>query len=225
MIQQLINKTDAFEIVRDTVAQILADESASQQALALAEIPPEDPDLWKIDVYSERANPWEKWLNSPVSSDVAPIVNVWFDADTFDQGHGGVVDGQAAVGVFNVDCYGFACSRDDGGAGHVAGDEQAAREAQRAAKLVRNILMSSEYTYLGLRGMVSRRWLRSRTSFQPAQDSRTVQKIVAVRLSYEVKYLETSPQYVGENGELVSVELKRNSDGQVLAQLDYQATS
>ena len=53
MIQTLINKTDSFELVRDKIAMILADEFASQQALAQAEAI--DPAPWDISVYTERS--------------------------------------------------------------------------------------------------------------------------------------------------------------------------
>lgn len=217
--QKLINKEDSFELVRDKIAQILADETANQMQLATdAALDPTD---WDLEVYTERANPWEKWLNDTTVANKVPIINVWFDSDSFDMGQGSTLKCQAAEGSFNVDCYGYATSSDDGAAGHLAGDEQAAKAAHHAVRLVRNILMSGEYRYLELRPLVSRRWVTTRTSFQPQQDTRSVQRIVAVRLVVSVKYLETAPDYTGEITDCVHVDLKRNSDGAILAQMEY----
>lgn len=220
-IQTLINKKDAFEVVRDQIAQILADESANQMALAVVDA--QDPEQWRLDVYTERANPWEKWLNDPELANAAPIINVWFESDSFDMGQGNVVECQAADGLFNIDCYGFAISCDDSSGGHIAGDEQAAREAARASRLVRNILMASDNTYLQLRPLVSRRWVQSRTSFQPQQESTVVQRVQVQRIILAVKYIETSPQYVGEILGCIHADIKRASDGMVIAQIEEGA--
>lgn len=218
-----ITNPDAFETVRDKVAQILATESADQMAQAQAA--GDDPALWELKVYTERSHPWELYLNeAPADVGPAPVVNVWFDQDAFDMSQGNVVECQAAAGTINVDVYGWGVSADDGGTGHVNGDELAAKEAQRGARLARQILMASEYTYLGLRPLVSRRWLQARTSMQPQFDVRPVQAVHAVRLALAVKYLEVSPQYEGELLELIHIDLERASDGRVLAGLEYDYT-
>lgn len=219
MTLEFINKNDTFEIVRDKVAQILADETADQ--VAQAQLAGEDPALWDLKVFVERANPWEVWLNNPETDDPSPIVNIWFDSDTFSESDGNVVGYQAAEGTINVDCYGFSVSQETVD-GHLSGDEQAAKASHRAARLVRNILMSSAYTYLDMRPVVSRRWLRNRTTFQPVQDVRTVQRVVATRLQFAVRYVEMAPQYQGEFMEVAGVTIQKAEDGSVLARADYQ---
>lgn len=219
-LQQLIAPTDTFQVVRDKVAQILADEVANQMAIAGGFVGL-DPDDWNLEIYVERANPWEKWLNDTTLANKVPVVNVWFDSDSFDMGQGNVVQYQQAEGSINIDCYGFGISADDGGTGHIAGDEEAARASQSAMRLVRRILMASEYTYLELRGVVARRWVISRTTFQPQQDARSAQRIVGSRLVLGVKYLEDAQQYQGAALECTHVDLKRNADGFVLSQLEY----
>lgn len=223
MIDELINKQDTFELVRDKVAQILADESANQMVLAAgAGFPPAE---WKLDVYTERSNPWEKWLNDTSQTNNAPIVNVWFSSDNFDMAQGNVVESQAATGTINVDCIGFGVSRPDGSGGQIIGDELAAKEAARAVRLARNILMASQYTYLDMRGLVARRWVESRAFQQPQLGEQSVQKIVGARLALGVKYLELAPQYQGQLLEQVGIDLLRASDGRVLAQLEYDYTT
>lgn len=219
-IPALIDKQDNFEIVRDQIAAILALEVASQMALATAAA--KDPDDWKLRVYIERSNPWEVFLND--DTDRSPLVNVWFDNSNFPQNRGNVVERQGSESVFNLDCYGYGRSADDPIGGHIPGDSEAALEAQRAIRLVRNILMASEYTYLGLRGVVGRRWPRTITVFQPQIDSRPVQQIVAGRISLDVYFNELSPQAEGEALEYISAVIKRAEDGQVIINADYDFT-
>lgn len=223
MIQTLIDKVDTFEIVRDKVAQILAEESASQMALAVAA--GRNPQEWKLRVFAERGNPWEQFLNDPNTTDTSPVVNVWFSDDNFPMGKGGVVSRQGAVGTINVDCIGFGTSAPDGSGGQYSGDEVAARESQRGLRLVRNILMASNYTYLDLRGIVAQRWTLSRTTFQMPAADQAVQKISGSRLALQVEYTEDAPQWQGQPLEVVAIDLVRSGTGQILAQLEYDYTT
>ena len=116
-------------------------------------------------------------------------------------------------------------TRPDGSGGQIIGDELAAKEAARAVRLARNILMASQYTYLDMRGLVARRWVESRAFQQPQLGEQSVQKIVGARLALGVKYLELAPQYQGQLLEQVGIDLLRASDGRVLAQLEYDYTT
>jgi len=215
-IPTLIDKEDNYERIRTQIAAILATETASQQEIAIAES--KDPNLWKLRVYEERSNPWEAFLNE--DSDRSPIINVWFDVSTFDGQVGSVVNNQKCVGTFNIDCYGYGVSAQDGD-GHIPGDRAAALESHRAIKLVRNILMAWQYTYLGLRGLVWKRWPQSITSFQPQQGSDTVQQISASRLALQVTFSEFAPQYDGDTLDEVFIDVLRAEDGQILVEANY----
>lgn len=219
MIDALIDKLDTVEIVRDKIAQLLADESASQ--MALAEAAGKDSDMWKLRVYIERANPWEN-LNE---NDRSPVVNVWFDSGTFDPAASNTVERQKMSATINVDCYGYGRASDNPTGGHVPGDEAAARDVQRAVRLVRNILMAATYTYLGLRGTVWKRWVESITSYQPQQDNQNHNQVVGARVAMRVDFNEFSPQVTPVPLEFVSVTVERSEDGQVLARADYDYTA
>lgn len=225
MIAGLIDKKDNFEIIRDQIAAILAAETANQQALAVTA--GKDPDLWKLRIFSERSNPWEQFQGREdgEETDGSPIVNVWYDNSSFDPGASTVVERQKTEAYFNIDCYGYGISEDIPGGGHKAGDAEAAFEVQRALRLARNILMAAEYTYLGLRGLVWQRWLQSATIYQPQIDSRTVQQIVASRLSFKVTFNELSPQAEPEALEIISADVLRTEDGQIVLQADYDYTT
>lgn len=237
-ITTLINKRDSSEIVGETIASILKLEETNQQALAAAErviaeaepIPdPEliaalDPRLWALRVFLERANPWAEFEECPDQLDATPIVNVSFDSGDFPKGGGNVVDRQQSEGTFHIDCYGYGVSEGDD-TGHQPGDERAALEAQRAARLVRNILMSAHYTYLGFAPprLVGRRWVDSIQMFQPQLETRPVSHVMAARLTFSVSYVETSPQVAGEALESISANILRADNGEVFltAQFDF----
>lgn len=157
--------------------------------------------------------------------DVSPLVNVWFDNETFEQSSSNISERQQAQGTFNLDIYGYGRSADNPAGGHFPGDQEAAAAAHRAARLVRNILMASENTYLQLRGLVWQRWPQSITSFQPEQDGQAVQHIWAMRFALSVRYNEFAPQFEGEPLEFVSIEVESADDGELLLGADYDYTA
>jgi hypothetical protein len=217
VIAELIDKQDNFEVIRDQIAAILTTEVVSQ--MALATLAAKDPDDWKLRIFTERSNPWEQFQSDP--TDRSPLVNVWYDNSNFPEGQGNTVARQKSVSVFNLDCYGYGKSSDNPAGGHNPGDREAAFEVQRAIRLVRNILMAAEYTYLGLRGLVWQRWPQSVTVFQPQLGETPVQNIVGARIAFRVGFNEFSPQVPEEILELVSTEVKRTEDGQVVIEADY----
>ena len=221
MIEALIDKQDNFEIIRDQIAAILATEVTNQKQLATAA--GKDPALWDFKVYTERSNPWEGYLND--TAELTPIVNVWYDNSNFLEASSNIVERQTTEAIFNIDCYGVANSSDNEAGGHNPGDKEAAFAVQRIIRLVRNILMSAEYIYLGLRGVVWQRWPQTITMFQPQQDRGNVRPVIAARIGFKVKFNEFSPQLSGDMLELLSATVKRAEDGQILFGADYDYTT
>lgn len=220
MIDTLIDKQDSFEIIRDQIAAILAMEVTNQKQLATDA--GKDETLWDFKVYTERSNPWEAYLND--MAEITPIVNVWYDNSVFSENQSNIVEKQATDGVFNIDCYAVANSSDNQAGGHNPGDKEAAFAVQRILRLVRNILMSAEYTYLGLRGLVWQRWPQTVTAFQPQQDRGNVRPVIAARIGFKVKFNEFSPQISGDVLELLSAQVSRAEDGEILFDADYDYT-
>lgn len=221
-IATLIDKQDNAEIVRDQIAAILALESAAQVALATTAAKP-DPNDWKLRVYQERANPWENLPSK--TSDRSPVVNVWWDSSAFEANASNIVERQKSSTVINIDCYGYGKSANVGAGGHTCGDQDAAETVQRAVRLVRNILMAAEYTYLGLRGVVWRRWVDSITMMQPQQDNQNVHHVVGARLAFRVEFNEYSPQVVPETLDLLTADVLRAEDGEIVVEADYDYTA
>lgn len=215
-ILELIDKVDVSEVIRDQIAGILVVESANQQVLAAEATPtPKDPRLWALRVFVERSNPWAEYQDAPAQLDATPIVNVSVDSGEYDRSASNVVERQKTAGTFNIDCYGYGISAAAGG-GHDPGDARASLEAQRAYRLVRNILMSGQYTYLGLtRGVVGRRWPLRFQVFKPQAEDHNAIHVIGLRLQLEVTFNEFSPQVQGEPLETISAQLKRAETGEV----------
>ncbi|AUR81577.1 hypothetical protein NVP1009O_10 [Vibrio phage 1.009.O._10N.261.51.C9] len=219
----LINDQDSFEIVRDRVAQILADESAGQMALATAQ--GIDPAPWDLKVYRERSIPWEL-LSGDATDDHA--INVWFDSANVDDAAADVTNRQTFIGTINIDII-FGSVAIETADGYAPADRAAALGANRIMRLVRNMIMSDSYTYLGLRQTqaplvaVGKRWVRSMNTFQPQLDNKTAQHIVGARLELSVRYSEFSPQYQPANVQILDCTVDEDSQGRVLAgaQFDY----
>lgn len=227
-ITTLIAAPDNSEIVRDKLAEILLTEEQAQRALAEADPSSPDPNQWKLRVFLERSNPWEEFLDqdTPAGDEdfVAPIVNISLDSINYDPRSSNVVSRQKAAATYNIDCYGYGVSTDTDD-GHDPGDARAILEAQRAVRLVRNILMAAAYTYLGLpRGanqVVWKRWLRSVQMFQPSLDGRPVQHVAAARLQLEVEFNEFSPQVEGAPFEVIYISIERGDTGEVFLVAKY----
>ncbi|MCK5601856.1 hypothetical protein KAR91_08310 [Candidatus Pacearchaeota archaeon] len=213
----LIDKQDNFEIVRDKIALILVNEIANQQVLAAAA--GKIPNDWKMRVYLERTNPWEIFTNG---TDKSPVINVWFDGSRFDGIASDTIERQKSDSIYNIDCYGCGVTVEGESVKQIPGDKTASLQAQKAVRLVRNILMSAEYAYLGLRGTVGKRWPQSINMFQPQIDNRAAESIVGARIAFGAEFNEFSPQITGEDAELISIDFKRAEDGEIVAEADYE---
>lgn len=220
-IETLIDKFDTVELVRDQIAAILLIESTKQQELA--QLAAKDPALWKLRIYTERTSPWDVFIDAPPNgkqADASPLVNVCWDSSIDDEKASDPVEYQKVSATFNLDCYGCGVAEETAD-GHNAGDQTASLEASRAARLVRNILMAGQYTYLGMRGVVGRRWRASAQAFQPPPDIKPTPHVHAVRVVLKVDFDEFSPQVVPKPLELLTVKVKRAEDGKILFNAHY----
>lgn len=209
LIETLLSTADNSEVIRDQIAAILAVEIAKQVELGLTPAP---------RVFSERSNPWGQLLEEPANE--SPIINVWFDSETFNGSASNITERQTCDATFNVDVYAFGTSeaQDDG---HHPGDELAALACHKILRVIRQILMSSHYTYLGLRGLVWKRWPQTISTFRPTTDDRNAQNISAGRLALVVTFNEFAPQFAGEPLEGLSLEVQRAGTGEIYFTAQY----
>ena len=223
-INELLDTPDRYETVRDMIAAILATEIGNQQALASTS--GQDPDLYAVDVFSERSFSVERFLEGEYK---CPLVNVWWQSLNEHTGTSTVHHTEDEV-VYFLDFVAAGRTADDGGDGHVAGDRQARLAVQRAIRLVRQILMSGQYTYLGsprkAGQIVFGRAVQSIVVNEPeyVEESRLAQWIATARMTLRVRLAMDSPQVQGETIELITNSVTRSSDGKVLARADYAFT-
>lgn len=214
-IEGLIERPDNVEVIRDKITEILLEEIAGQQLLARNLN--KDPEAHRLRIFLERSNPWDEYIDPPPQGekiDRAPLVNVCWDKTAVDEATSNTVERQKNSATYHIDCYGCGRSRSST-TGHRPGDEDAALEAARAARLVRSILMAGHYTYLGLKGVVWRRWHAASQAFDPPLLERPVQHVKAVRVSLRVDFNEFSPQVEGVPLALINVRFTRADNGEV----------
>jgi len=225
-LKTLIDGKDTFEVIRDRVAYILAQESVNQQNLAAAEAG-KNPADYALRVFIERLLPWQEWIDfDSVETDRTPIVNVCFDSDNIELASSSLADQQKYVGKFNIDCYGLGISSERPIGGYDPGDKGSAVAAQHAGRIVRNILMASENLYFRFpRGVVWQRYIESRTMFQPKAVDVAVQHVAGLRLVLSVGFTEGSIQYVPETLEYLGATIFRTDDDEVYAEVDIDYTT
>ncbi len=223
----LIDKQDNFEIVGLQIAAILAQETIDQQALALAAA--KDPELWKFDVFSEKFNPLGMFQNN---KNPTTVVNVWYDTSNFNPANGDVVGRQKDDAVFNIDVYTAVAATDNPSGGHNPTDESTVLALHRIIRLVRNIIMHPDNTYLKLTQVVGsktgnlvwRRWINSKEKFQPQIGDRPVENVIACRISLSVSFNEIPVIETFEELEVVGITAKRAIDGKIILEADYDTT-
>lgn len=222
----LIDKLDNFEIVGLQIAAILASETIAQQALAVTA--GKDSTLWKFDVFSERFNPWERFQDNRSGY---PIVNVWWDSSSFNPGDGDVVSRQKDDATYNIDVYASTQASNNVAGGHNPGDESTVLTLHRIVRLVRNIIMHPDNTYLKLTqtvgaktgNLVWRRWINSKELFQPQIGDRPVQGVIACRIILSVSFNEVPVLADFETLEVVGIEASRAEDGSIIL-ADFDTT-
>jgi len=224
-LDSLIDKVDTFELVRDQIALILLLESTNQHSLALAA--GKKDDFYNVRIFTERANPFNDFQNidTDPDADKRPIININYENSNFPLDRGNVVEKQTSESSFNIDMFACAISESKGSAGHIPGDEAAAKALHAVIRLVRNILMSALNTYLQLRGTVTKRWPQSINMFQPDQNQNTVQNVIAARMILTVDFGETSQQIAGEALEVINNSIKRAEDGSIVLSAEYDFTA
>lgn len=220
-IPNLIDTPDAFEIVRDQIAAILAIESESQQALALAA--GKDPDLWKLRVFLERSDPWDLFQDQD-PDDTSPIVNVWYASTSYDGAKSSAQGYQIGPARYNIDVIGYGRSTETA-EGHNPGDRAATLEAHRGLRLVRRILMAAPYMRLCLPDIVGKRMPAAQDTFQPPTDPQTVSRVTGARLALDVQITERNEQPNPTTLDTLGVTVYEADNGQIVAEYEKDYTT
>jgi len=173
----LLSDPDNIERLRDHIARVLKCELANQYAIAIHE-EISNADMYNFRVYVESTCPYEedRLLEGP-------IVNITLQEVS-------AVNGNAHAGqqkqkaIFCIDCA--VCGN---GGGEEWSDKAANIRAWAAARVIRRILMSEQYTYLRLRGIVGSRNIVS-IQTGAKENEGTPAAVAVARITLEVIYLE-----------------------------------
>lgn len=179
--ENLLDKPDNIEIIRDQIAALLAVDFRRQAELA-TEAERADAGDYNVAVYVESDAPLQYVDDYTPGSIPFPCVNV--SVDSTDEAAGTAsVNKQSLTAQIYVDAY--AAGNDDADGDF---EKRAALRAWKTARLVRNILRAEKNTYLRLRGVVGKvAW-----KFQAGEPSaaRSAVKVRMVRITLAVDYVE-----------------------------------
>ncbi len=163
-----IISTQAFELIRDRIGAILADEIAGQYVLTA------DDDI-NADVYLERSNPFDK--------EDTPAVNVSFSGGNYSNEHQG---DSVGVYTYDVDVYTKASSSDS-----VGGDVASMLKVHKLAGICRAIIRDQYYKTLAFTPPFIRRVTVKDVNIAQ-MDSGDAANIAQSRLTIEVTVNETT---------------------------------
>jgi hypothetical protein len=187
-ITELIDTPDTLEIVRDQIAAILSLEIQNQYAIAKSQQVKNTAD-YNIPIYLENGRPYD--VNGKDGKTLTRFVNILLPKV-------GVPESNPRLGTqkeratFFIDCA--ACGNDSG---NFRDDKSAMFRAWRVTRLVRRILMSDYYAYLGFRGIVSERTVTAMVAGNPDKLEDSALFWETIRVTFEVGFMEKAIEAQG----------------------------
>jgi hypothetical protein len=226
-ISTLIDSQDNVEVIRNQIASILALEESNQKTLALANN--KNPNNWKFSVYTERNRLWEILSNVDGSENSeAPLVNISYDTSLYDNKNSDLIYRRRVKSVYYIDCYAHKNRMPN-----MTGDEATSKEAERIARLVRNIIMSAHYYQLALgyrelgtgNNIVFQRNIIKQEKLLPTdREGQVFENVTLARLTLEVDHDETSPQVELRDLDLLFFQCTKADDGRVYFEIESDLT-
>jgi hypothetical protein len=177
-ITELIADPDNVEKILDHIGGFIKGEALNQYELA-QEAERADAVDFDFRVFIENARPYE----TEEGICEKPIINIMLSKAVPMEGNARVGN-QKEKATFIIDCIAFG---NDGG--DTWDEKAAARRAWKAARIIRRILTSEQYAYLGLRGVVGSRVVSSIETGTPDMESAAL-AVVAARITLEVQFVE-----------------------------------
>jgi hypothetical protein len=205
-INTLIENQDNAEKIRDQIAALLTLEINNQKKIAIEKEVPDKRDF-DIAVYIENARPWELTGDK----NPFPLVNICLQETGGPSGS--TVNHTKYTGQFVIDCYGCGNQKLENDDEILTDDYLATIKAWKTARIVRNILMSGFYAYLGIRSLVQKRTVKKITTIIPQGLPNSAVAVTAARIILEVNFFEESPQ--AEAADLEGISFKSENSGRV----------
>ncbi|MCL2093817.1 MAG: hypothetical protein FWH12_06445 [Treponema sp.] len=178
-VTELEEAQDNVEIVRDQLAAILSLELQNQFELAKNEGKPTAD--YDIKIYVENSRPYDT-----IDDEAVSLVNIVLQEVTTPHGNPRM-GAQKSQAIFHL-----YCTANGNTTGDFRDDQSASFRAWRIMRLVRRILMSEQYTYLGMRKTVTSRTITKMEAGTP--NVQAAQAFTVIRAHLEVQYTES---YIG----------------------------
>lgn len=214
MISYLIDPALNQFLVRDKIAEILLTELANQELLAVTAS--QDPLLWRLRLFAQRRLPWDLWSQVPAigTEEALPVVNICSDSADRDRLRPLEPLQQRYDGIFTISCLGYGVARETE-SGHMPADECARLEAERAAGLVRNVLMHQSYRQLGLPTVVSERDTLGIRRTDPIIDEAKSFHVEGLELTLGVQFMERTRASAGVPLQIIGLNVLRHDNGEL----------
>ena len=206
LITELIKDRDNIEVVRDQIAALLSLELQNQHELAKKADAP-NADDYDIEIFAENSRPYD----TAEEDELISLVNIVCQDATVPSSNPRMGE-QKTQAVFDIFC---AANGID--AGDYRDDKNATFRAWKIMRLVRRIVMSEQYAYLGMRRIVTSRRFTKMESGTLAPNSQGAQLFSVIKASLEVQFVEgfidgPSVPFDGYEFEVIP------HDGQVIAE-------
>ena len=196
-ITTLFNMQDNAEKIRDRIAAILKIELDNQKTMAENNPCTENKKDFDIKVYLENSRPWELTSDS-ADNNPFPLINIGLHETREDANPGSTVCNVKYTGTYYIDCCAcgnFYENQDN----YIPDDSLSTFKAWQLARMVRGILMSGHYAYLGMQKVVRRRRITKISTLAPGGLQDAAISITICRIFLDVDFHETSPEAQGVN--------------------------
>jgi hypothetical protein len=207
-IYELISDPDNVEKLRNHIAFIIKGETQNQYAIARGQAALDAED-YNFRVFIENARPYDTEGDEPA---IEPIANIMLQKAEPAAGNPRAGP-QKEKAAFIIDCIAFGTDSDEDW-----NEKAAAIRAWKAARVIRRILMSEQYTYLGLRGIVGSRLITSIETGVPENGGDAL-TVVTARIILEVQFMERAIEISGPIIEAIDFTVEPFS-GEVLTHND-----
>ncbi|MGL4981722.1 MAG: hypothetical protein ACRC4W_02485 [Treponemataceae bacterium] len=182
----LISEKDNIELIRHRIVEILSFELENQKNLAES-AGLSDKDLYNIAIFEEALRPYD------YDHQHFPLINVLLNETQEQKGSNAILGSQNYTANFEIQCYAKGTSFDEQGE-FISDVQQSFTSAWVVARLVRNILMSGQYAFFGMKKKVLRRRLSGLKAGVPSDLAQAGFSVACVVLSFSVDFFEDAPE-------------------------------
>lgn len=218
VLTELIEFKSGTQTLINKIAEVLVNEFANQQALAVAG--GKDPTPYDIRVFTNRFKPFDQF-----KTDFRPLINITLSDDSTKTSVTGVYgDNQKATTIL-IDCFGVGIATETP-EGHTPADLAAALSVQDAANLVRYILRADINFNLQLPlKLFNSVVMQSEQYLAPDFNEQQEAPVVAMRLMLTANVTDKTMINNGAELDSIVIDIERGDSGEIYATAEYDYTT